>query len=166
MKADVEYLEAHPYDGAPENFHIVLNGDDYFGADDKKVAAQVLQSLIDTHKNVNQKLIGDYRGFKLFVSYNLTEDGPVMHIQSATNDLLYRMSVGNDGYGNLRRLDNLLSGIKRKIEDTERDIEAAKNDLAVSAEEAKKPFPQEKKYNEAVLRLAQVNQELAYSSIV
>ena len=149
LKADVVYLEAHPYDGTPENFHIVLNGDDYFGADDKKVAAQVLQSLIDTHKNVNQKLIGDYRGFKLFVSYNLTEDGPVMHIQSATNDLLYRMSVGNDGYGNLRRLDNLLSGIKKKIEDTERDIEAAK-----------------KEYNEAVLRLAQVNQELAYSSIV
>lgn len=166
LKADVEYLEAHPYDGAPENFHIVLNGDDYFGADDKKVAAQVLQSLIDTHKNVNQKLIGNYRGFKLFVSYNLTEDAPIMHIQSATNDLLYRMSVGNDGYGNLRRLDNLLSGIKKKIEDTERDIEASKNDLAVSAEEAKKPFPQEKEYNEAVLRLAQVNKELAYSSIV
>lgn len=162
LKSDVAYLEAHP----SENFHIVLNGDDYFGADDKKSAAKVLQTLIDTHKNVNQKKIGTYRGFDLFVSYSLTEDGPVMHIQSATGKFLYRMSVGNDGFGNLRRLDNLLSGIKKKIEDTERDIEAAKNDLAVSAEEAKKPFPQEKEYNEAVLRLAQVNKELAYSSIV
>ena len=162
MKSDVAYLEGHP----SESFHIVLNGDDYFGADDKKSAAKVLQTLIDTHKNVNQKKIGTYRGFDLFVSYSLTEDGPVMHIQSATGKFLYRMSVGNDGFGNLRRLDNLLSGIKKKIEDTERDIEAAKNDLAVSAEEAKKPFPQEKEYNEAVLRLAQVNKELAYSSIV
>ena len=162
LKSDVAYLEGHP----SEIFHIVLNGDDYFGADDKKSAAKVLQTLIDTHKNVNQKKIGTYRGFDLFVSYSLTEDGPVMHIQSATGKFLYRMSVGNDGFGNLRRLDNLLSGIKKKIEDTERDIEAAKNDLAVSAEEAKKPFPQEKEYNEAVLRLAQVNKELAYSSIV
>ena len=165
LRSDVEYLEAHPYDGKPENFHIVLNGDDYFAADDKKVAAKVLQTLIDTHKNVNQKKIGNYRGFDLFVSYSLTEDAPVMHIQSATGKFLYRMSVGNDGFGNLRRLDNLLSGIKKKIEDTERDIEAVKNDLVISAEEAKKPFPQEKEYNEAVLRLAQLNKQLAYESI-
>jgi N12 class adenine-specific DNA methylase/adenine-specific DNA methylase len=165
LKSDMEYLEKHPYDGDPEKFHIVLSNEDYFGADDKKSAAKVLQALIDTHKNVNQKKIGNYRGFDLFVSFSLTEEAPVMHIQSATGKFLYRMNVGTDGFGNLRRLDNLLSGIRKKIVDTESDIVTAKNDLEVARNEMNKPFAQEKEYNEAILRLAKINKELALSSV-
>ena len=89
----------------------------------------------------------------------------MMHIQSVSGSFQYRLIAGGDGFGNIRRLDNILAGIKSKIKDTEKDIAAAKADLAVLKEEAKKPFAQEKEYNEAVIRLAQINKELAFSSI-
>ena len=165
LKADVAFLEKHPYDGNNDHFHIILLDVDYFGAEDKKKAAVLLQTIIDTHKTTQQKKIGNYRGLDLLISYSLTEDAPVMHIQSISGSFQYRMNLGNDGYGNLRRLDNLLDGIRKKIKDTENDIAVTQNDLAVLQEEAKKPFVQEKEYGEAVLRLAQVNKELALSSI-
>lgn len=165
LKADAAYLEKQPYDGKNEHFHIILMDVNYYGAEDKKKAASMLQTLIDTHKNSKQKTIGNYRGFDLSISYSLLEEVPMMHIQSVSGSFQYRLIAGGDGFGNIRRLDNILASIKSKIKDTEEDIVEAENDLAVLQEEVKKPFAQEKEYNEAVLRLAQINKELAFSSL-
>lgn len=62
----------------------------------------------------------------------------------------YKISLGNDIYGNITRIDNALSNVGKDLEDSKKELENAKIDVKV-------PFDKEDELKEKSIRLDRVN---------
>lgn len=69
----------------------------------------------------------------------------------------YTVEVGKDALGNIQRITNALSGIEKKLTESEQKLENLQKQLATAQEEVKKPFAQEAELAEKTARLAELN---------
>ena len=98
--------------------------------------------------------VGTFQGFRLSVSFDSFNRQYLMTIGREWN---YRMEMGKDSLGNLKRLQNLLAGIEGEIPKAERKLESLNRQLAAAREEVEKPFPKEEELAGMLKRLAELN---------
>ena len=125
--------------------------------DDKKMAGQALLLACEQYKGEDQLLIGQYRGFEIYLQYDSFHR---YHFVNLKHELSYKVELGSDIFGNITRLDNVIDGIKRNLmieqnlyEETQKQFENAK-------EEVQKPFAKEDELKQLMKRLSQLNKEL------
>ena len=65
--------------------------------------------------------------------------------------------MGKDPLGNLQRISNALSGIEKKLTESEVKLETVQQQLATAKEGVEKPFAKEEELTEKMERLSELN---------
>ena len=125
-----------------------------YGPEEKKEAGMAILAACATKKSGVETPLGNYKGFDLFLSYDLLAKHFEMRIQGA---LSYRIELGEDVYGNITRMDNALAGIpdrKSRYEKTLSELHDQERNLKAELE---KPFAQEDELKEKTDRLTELD---------
>ena len=124
---------------------------------DKEKAAKELLTECQNIRDMESKYIGEYRGFKMELSY----DSFVKSMRiTLKNKYTYRTELGTDAFGNITRINNLLENIEKQIP-LERDkLDNLNKQFETAKIEVTKEFPQEQELKEKQDRLNQINAEL------
>ena len=124
---------------------------------DKEQAGKMLLEICGKKTNADKEEIGEYRGFKMLLSFNSVEKEFIVTLK---NQGSYDLSLGSDVYGNIKRLDNRLEAIKEKIQPEMEEIEDTKKQLEKAKIEVQKPFAQEEQLNQKLKELDELNIKL------
>ena len=98
--------------------------------------------------------IGEYRGIKLELQINIARQEFELFLKGRSE---YKISLGNDIYGNITRIDNALSNIGKELEENKDELENTKKQFENAKIDVKIPFDKEKELKEKSTRLDRVN---------
>ena len=124
---------------------------------EKEDAGKALLILCSKHKQYDPILIGEYRGFELNLSYDSFYE---CHKLTLKKNSSYTADLGNDVYGNITRIENVIESISKKL-DTEKELlQTLEQQFQNAKEEVKRPFEKEDELKEKTTRLSELNKEL------
>lgn len=153
FEKDIETVESNPV--PKEDFVGMKIGTKTFT--DKEMAGEALLSTCKNYKGNEAMMIGEYRGFKMELSfdsfkqeYELTLKGKMSH----------RFSLGTDARGNIIRMDNALAGISNRLEKAKTQLDNLYHQEEAAKLEVGKPFPQETELSQKSARLAELDAAL------
>lgn len=121
---------------------------------DKKAAGEAILDACKAMKNPASVPLGRYRGFSMQLSFDTV--GRTYEI-TLKHEMTYKISLGNDTFGNITRLDNVFSGIPDKLEAMKRQIENTVKQKENAEMEVEKPFNREEELMEMLERLDELN---------
>ena len=121
---------------------------------EKKGAGSALLVACKAMTSPDPKQIGSYRGFNMELSFNSFEKEYVLTL---VGSLRHSVSLGADIYGNITRLDNLISSMPEKLKACEERLGDTKVQLENAKVEVERPFPQEEELSQKMERLAELN---------
>ena len=133
---------------------IIIKG---FGYDEKKEAGQAILEACKAMKSPEPVPLGQYRGFDMEVSFDTFNRTYEVVIKG---QLHHRVPLGSDVFGNIQRLDNMLSSFEQRKQECQARLENAKVQLENAKIEAQAPFPREEEYAAKSKRLEELNIEL------
>ena len=122
---------------------------------DKKEAGEKLQDAIKKVTINEDKIIGEYMGMKIRTSFNLMTCNVNFTLIGNSR---YSGEFGNDGLGNITRLDNIIDKIPNKLERAEEDLQKTQTQFKLAKQELEKPFDRAEELKDKILRLAELNQ--------
>ena len=108
------------------------------------------------------KEIGEYRGFKMSITFDSLNKIFSMKLQ---NKRSYSIDLGTDSFGNITRINNCLENIEKEIPNERERLDYIKLQLENSKVEVEKEFPQEQELKEKQQKLIQLNEELKINDI-
>ena len=144
---------------AAENTHpnddgfspMVIEGKTYT---EKKAAGSAILEVCHNMTSSDPVPLGQYRGFDMVLSfdslareYKITLKGELHHVTG----------LGTDIYGNIQRLDNLLSVLEERRTACVEQLENVKVQLESAKEQVARPFPQEEELKAKSARLDELN---------
>lgn len=97
---------------------------------------------------------GEYRGFKLTLSYDSFSNEYRMHMKGQLSHIAV---LGSDVYGNITRMDNVLDGFSEKLQKVKDELSETKIQLENAKEEMDSPFTKEEELKEKTERLKELN---------
>ena len=151
LKADIaDYNARKPAD--KELFAMTVAGKTY---EDRKEAGTALIAVCKEMKAVNTPVaVGEYLGMKMTASFDsflrkfsLTLKGNLSHT----------IDIGSDSSGNITRINNVLEGMTKQLEEAVAKLENVEHQLETAKVEVVKPFAQEAELAEKLDRLAELN---------
>lgn len=122
--------------------------------DEKEPAGKALLEACKRKTSPDPAEIGEYRGFKLILSFDTYNKTFQLAIK---NVLSYSIMLGSDVYGNITRIDNALSGLSQEDEKCHRKLEDLHRQLDEARLEVDKPFAQEQELADKSVRLAELD---------
>ena len=124
---------------------------------DKETAGKKLLECFKDLKSMEEKEIGEYRGFKMKLAFNSFSKNFQLTLK---NKYHYMVELGSDVFGNITRINNCLESIEKDIP-KERDwLDNLNHQLENAKVEVKKEFPQEQELQDKEKRLEALNIEL------
>ena len=124
---------------------------------EKEIAGKKLLECCKELKTSEEKEIGEYRGFKMKLSFDSFSSNFKLTLK---NKYSYKIDLGNDVFGNITRINNCLENIEKDIP-TERDmLNNLEHQLENAKIEVQKAFPQEQELQDKEKRLEELNIEL------
>jgi len=123
---------------------------------DKKEAGNAILECRNEPK-IQERKIGEYRGFKLYMGISALQK---CYYVSIKNKGEYNVEIDKDAFGNIQRLDNALSKLEKYKDNAIQQIDLLNEQLLTAQDELKKPFTKENELNEKTARLTQLNIEL------
>ena len=124
---------------------------------DKKQAGNAILLACKGYDGQDKKYIGEYRGFDLYIQFNSLSQ---YYIMSLKKELYYPVELGNDGYGNLTRIDNAIENIPKSLKVERELLQNTLQQLHNAELEVEKPFEKEDELNNALKKLFKINKEL------
>ena len=147
---DMEWLASLPL--SEEKFtEMTLEGRTYT---EKKQAAVALLVACQRMKSAKPAEIGSYKGFRLFLSFDLIERQYLLELRAEMN---YAVILGNDGIGNLTRIENAIEKIPEKLAKAKQALQEVQTQMENAKEELKKTFPREEELKEKSRRLQELD---------
>lgn len=135
-----------------ENFSpMTLKGKQY---NKKEMAGKTILEICKTKENSELEEIGEYRGMKLELQINVARQEFELFLKGNSE---YKISLGNDIYGNITRIDNALSNIGKELEENKDELENTKKQFENAKIDVKIPFDKENELKEKSTRLDRVN---------
>ena len=135
-----------------ENFSpMTLKGKQY---NKKEMAGKTILEICKTKENSELEEIGEYRGMKLELQINVARQEFELFLKGKSE---YKISLGNDIYGNITRIDNALSNIGKELEENKNELENTKKQFENAKIDVKIPFDKENELKEKSTRLDRVN---------
>ncbi len=89
--------------------------------------------------------MGEHKGFKLSVSLDVFNGAFVLSLK---NKLTYNVTLVDDIFGNIQRIDNVLNNINNQINTEKTKLQNCYKQLENAKIELDKPFSKEKEFNE------------------
>lgn len=120
----------------------------------KEMAGKAILEICKTKKNSELEEIGEYRGMKLELQINVAKQEFELFLKGNSE---YKISLGNDIYGNITRIDNALSNIGKELEENKDELENTKKQFENAKIDVKIPFDKENELKEKSTRLDRVN---------
>lgn len=124
---------------------------------DKKQAGNAILLACKGYDGQDKKYIGEYRGFDLYIQFNSLSQ---YYIMSLKKELYYPVELGNDVYGNLTRIDNVIENIPKSLKVERELLQNTLQQLHNAELEVEKPFEKEDELNDALKKLSKINKEL------
>lgn len=147
---DKALYEQHKVDG----FAGMTVSGTYYGAEEKKEAGTAILAACMAKTSGKESLIGSYMGFDLYVSYDSLCEKFRMRMQGT---LSHYFEFGNDIYGNITRMDNMLASLPNKKARYERELNEFRAQEQNLKEELAKPFSQEEELRQKTDRLTELD---------
>ena len=124
---------------------------------EKQDAGKKLLESIQSLKSMEAKEIGEYRGFKMEISF----DSFTQNIQlKLKNKFSYFVDLGTDTIGNITRINNCLENISKNTPHEREKLENIIFQLENAKKECQKEFPKEQELREKLKKLDEINAEL------
>lgn len=142
--------EPTPEDG--KKFMFMMIGGIWY--DEKEFAGKALLEACKAKTSPDPAEIGEYRGFKLNLSFDTFNKAFQLTMKNA---LSYSIILGSDVYGNILRIDNALSEIPQEMEQCKRQLEDLNRQVDEARLEVDKPFAQEQELKEKSARLVELD---------
>ena len=120
----------------------------------KEMAGKAILEICKTKENSELEEIGEYRGMKLELQINVAKQEFELFLKGNSE---YKISLGNDIYGNITRIDNALSNIGKELEENKDELENTKKQFENAKIDVKIPFDKENELKEKSTRLDRVN---------
>ena len=122
----------------------------------KEMAGKTILEICKTKENSELEEIGEYRGFTMEMSFDsITRNIRLKLFLKGRSE--YKISLGNDIYGNITRIDNALSNIGKELEENKDELENTKKQFENAKIDVKIPFDKENELKEKSTRLDRVN---------
>src|SRR5574344_1122094 len=151
IKEDIAYLKDKTLIGEDVFNSMKINDIVY---DDKKVAGEKIIEVCKSMSNPAPISIGEYRGFKMELYFDTISKEYILNMK---NNITYQVRLGNDVYGNITRIDNVLDGLEDKLKNCESMLEETNKQFENAKIESKRPFPQEEELKTKSKRLDELN---------
>ncbi len=149
--ADVQRVKENTFLNA-DNFSPMVVEDVTY--DEKKSAGSAILAACKAMTSPDPKPIGSYRGFNMELSFDSFNKEYVITL---VGSLRHSTSLGADVFGNIIRLDNLISSMPDKLKVNEERLADTKVQLENAKAEVERPFPQEEELSQKMERLAELN---------
>lgn len=136
---------------------MIIEGKEYT---EKADAGKKLLECTQLLKSMEVKEIGEYRGFKMEISFDSINRDIKLKLK---NKFSYTIDLGVDSNGNITRINNCLENIERDIPLEREKLDNTKLQLENAKVESQKEFPQEQELQEKQKKLNEINAELKIS---
>jgi N12 class adenine-specific DNA methylase len=150
FEGDIEIVKKYP---KKEDVFYPMTIDGLAYTEKEKAGAALLERC-KKMKSPEPTPIGDYRGFSMDLSFDVSNK--VFYI-TLKGHLSYKLELGRDVFGNIQRLDNALEGLAKRLDITKENLEEVNKQLETAKIESQKEFPQEAELQQKVKRLAEVD---------
>ena len=124
---------------------------------DKENAGKKLLECCKELKSMEEKEIGEYRGFKMKLAFNSFSKNFQLTLK---NKYHYMVELGTDTFGNITRINNCLESIEKDIPGERDWLDNLNHQLENAKIEVQKEFPQEQELKDKEKRLEALNIEL------
>jgi len=148
-KADAATLEKHPT--SPDHFPPMTVGGIVYT--EKEAAGKAIIAACKAMESTEPIDLGEYRGFHVSLSFNGLGALRLALLGKRT----HLVELGDDVYGNITRIDNVLARLEPFLQSAERNLEEVHQQLEVAKEEVLRLFPQQQEFDEKSTRLQEVN---------
>lgn len=128
-----------------------INGRTY---QEKKEAGQALLDACKAMKSPEGVPLGAYRGLQMELSYDSFMMGFIVALKGKQT---YHVTLGEDLYGNITRIDHEIDKIPDRLEQCREYLKTLQIQLETAKKEVKKEFPKEQELSEKVARLGELN---------
>lgn len=123
--------------------------------DDKELAGKAIRTAAKKENRLGESgEIGTYQGFTMFVSYNHINNSYNLKLQ---NQRSYLIELGENGLGNIIRINNALDNIPKHIARAKQNLQTYESQLEDAKIEVMKEFPKEADLKEKTDRLSELN---------
>ena len=133
---------------------MIIDGKEY---SEKANAGKKLLECTQLLKSMEVKEIGEYRGFKMEISFDSVTRNIKLKLK---NKFSYTIDLGVDSNGNITRINNCLENIEKEIPLEREKLDNTKLQLENAKVESQKEFPQEQELKEKQRKLDEINAEL------
>ena len=124
---------------------------------EKQDAGKELLECVQNLKSMEEKEIGEYRGFNMTVSFDSFTKNIKLKLK---NKFSYSIDLGTDANGNITRINNCLENIAKDIPIEREKLDNTNFQLENAKQEIQKEFPKEQELKEKLQKLDQINAEL------
>lgn len=138
----------------PEEFSMTIKDITY---NEKEKAGQAILLACQQNKSEDLFYLGRYRGFEMSMVYDSFQHYHKLYLK---NKLNHTVELGQDVFGNIKRIDNVIEGLDKKLTVEKQLLEETKQQFENAKEEILKPFAKEDEYIEATNKLSKLNKEL------
>ena len=147
---DVATAQAHPK--STENFV----GMEIYGThhSEKEAAGRAIINACTDLQGYEPVQLGQYRGFSLSLQYIAANTDYKLTIKGAMS---HTISLGADIYGNITRMDNVVDGLAKELDEYQSVLQDTQTQLANAKAEMETPFAREKELAEKSARLKELN---------
>ena len=133
---------------------MIIDGKEY---SEKADAGKKLLECTQLLKSMEVKEIGEYRGFKMEISFDSITRNIKLKLK---NKFSYTIDLGVDSNGNITRINNCLENIAKDIPLEREKLDNTKLQLENAKIESQKEFPQEQELKDKQRKLDSINAEL------
>ena len=124
---------------------------------EKQDAGKKLLESVQNLKSMEEKDIGEYRGFNMTVSFDSFSKNIKLKLK---NKFSYSIDLGTDINGNITRINNCLENIAKDIPTEREKLDNTMFQLENAKQEIQKEFPKEQELKEKLQKLDKINAEL------
>lgn len=130
---------------------MIVNGVRYA---EKADAGQAIIDVCKTLSDSNTYPLGEYRGFKMEVHYEPFSHQHRVEIKGAIS---HQGVFGSDPLGNITRIDNVIDGLEKVLENEKAELSNTQKQLEIAKEQLQKPFSREDELKQKEARLSELN---------
>ena len=151
LEKDIELTKKH----TTSSFSMFLWDETY---QKRREAGERLIELIAEFAFIREeKLIGKYRGFELYLANDATGARRVFLLKGNGS---YQSDISESAMGIVARLDNVINGLVTRCEGAKEALAGLDREETELTTEAEKPFPFEQELEELKQKLRDVNRQL------
>ena len=151
LEADIRTAQANPKGSADDFCGMTVKGKSYA---EKAKAGEAILAACKEMTSPDPVPLGEYRGFAMELAFDTFSRTYQVRMKG---ELTYSVELGTDTFGNITRLDNVLEGLPKRLEQTQAELENTKQQLETAKVEVTKPFAKEEELTQKTARLNELN---------